>query len=270
VGLTAALALVDLGRHEEATPLLERLLAAAAPDVTGRGDVLFVLAEAALWAGRPADALTHLAAYREYEASEYPTSFLVDVTAGWAALDAGRPIPPALGRAEAAGMLVGATLERRGIEALAGADHETAAALFGEAAFAYVGYHRRGELRTAWASGDARRRAGAEDVARAALERVEAEAAAGGFVPLLGRVHRSLRLLGVRRATRAPTMDRSSRFTARERDLAQLAGRGLTNPEIARRMGLGRPTVARLLSSAMIKLGVDSRAQLVARLEELV
>ena len=270
VGLTAALALVDLGRHEEAAPLLERLLPAAAPDVTGRGDVLFVLAEAALWAGRPADALVHLDAYREYEASEYPTSLLVDVTAGWAALDAGRPIPPTLGRAEAVGMLVGATLERRGIEAMAGADHEIAAALFGEAASAYAGYHRRGELRAAWASGDARRRAGDEDVARAALERVEAEAAAGGFVPLLGRIHRSLRLLGVRRATRAPTMDRSSRFTARERDLAQLAGRGLTNPEIARRMGLGRPTVARLLSSAMIKLGVDSRAQLVARLEELV
>ena len=270
VGLTAALALVDLGRHEEAMPLLERLLEAAAPDVTGRGDVLFILAEAALWAGRPADALIHVDAYREYEASEYPTSLLVDVTAAWAALEADRPIPPALGRAEAAGMLVGATLERRGVEALAGGELGDAAARFEAAASAYAGYHRRGELRATWASAEARRRAGDDEGARAGLERVEAEAAAGGFVPLLGRVHRSLRLLGVRRSTRAPSIDRSSRFTARERDLAELAGRGLTNPEIARRMGLGRPTVARLLSSAMLKLGVDSRAQLVARLEELV
>lgn len=39
---------------------------------------------------------------------------------------------------------------------------------------------------------------------------------------------------------------------------------GLTNVEIARRLGLGRPTVARILASAMMKLGVSSRAQLAA------
>jgi DNA-binding CsgD family transcriptional regulator len=43
-----------------------------------------------------------------------------------------------------------------------------------------------------------------------------------------------------------------------------LVERGLTNTEIARRLGLGRPTVARTLASAMAKLGVDRRAQLAA------
>jgi non-specific serine/threonine protein kinase len=76
--------------------------------------------------------------------------------------------------------------------------------------------------------------------------------------------------VGVRRAVRDPAPDRSARLTTRERDLAALVGLGLTNPEIARRMGLGRPTVARLLSNAMSKLGVDSRTQLAARIDELV
>ena len=44
---------------------------------------------------------------------------------------------------------------------------------------------------------------------------------------------------------------------------------GLSNVEIARRFGVGRPTVARLLSSTMDKLGVDSRAQVAARIERV-
>ncbi len=46
--------------------------------------------------------------------------------------------------------------------------------------------------------------------------------------------------------------------------MLRLVGDGLSNIEIARRMGLGRPTVTRILSNAMSKLGVDSRAQAVA------
>lgn len=267
-GLTAAMALIDLGRHEEAAPLLDRLLAAAAPDVTGRGDVLFVLAEAALWGGQPDVALAHLDGYREYADSEYPTSFLVDVTAGWAASDAGRAIAPRLALGEAAGMLVGARLERDALEAPG--DPRVAATRFDDAAAAYAGFHRRGELRSRWAAAEARRQAGEDEAARVALEALEGDLAADGFLPLLGRAHRSLRLLGVRRAERGPATDLPSRLTARERELAALVGQGLTNQEIARRMGLGRPTVARLLSNAMLKLGVDSRAQLAARHPELV
>lgn len=267
VGLTAALALVDLGRSDEAHPLLERLLATAAPDVTGRGDVLFVQAEAALWGGRPTEALGRIEAYADYASSEYPTSFLVDVTAAWAALDAGRPIPASLAHGEASGMLVGASVEREAIVELAAGRIEAAASLFARSAAAYTGFHRRGELRAAWAEGDARRRAGDEPLARAILERAEAAADRDGFVPLLARVHRSLRQLGIRRTARraAPA---AARLSPREREIATLVGRGLTNGEIARRLGLGRPTVVRILSNAMAKHGVDSRAQLAAALGE--
>jgi len=76
---------------------------------------------------------------------------------------------------------------------------------------------------------------------------------------------RSLRLAGVR----VPAGRRSSATTAlgltsREQELLVLVGRGLTNIEIARRLGLGRPTVARIVASAMDKVGADRRAQLAA------
>lgn len=270
VGLTAALALVDLGRPDDALPLLEELLAVAAPDVTGDGDVRYVLAEAAFWAGRPVDALEKLGPYRRYEASEYPTSFLVDVSAAWAALEAGRPIPGPLARGEPVGMLVGASLERAGLDMLAERD-PAAPGTLRAAAGAYRGFHRRGELRAGWAAAEATRAAGADAAAVVPeLEALESAALADGFTALLRRIQRSLRLAGVRRATRAPTLHRADLLTPRERQLADLVGRGLTNAEIARRMGLGRPTVARLLSNAMGKLGAGSRAQLAGRLEDLV
>jgi DNA-binding CsgD family transcriptional regulator len=59
------------------------------------------------------------------------------------------------------------------------------------------------------------------------------------------------------------------RLTGRERELVELVGHGLTNLEIARRMGLGRPTVSRILSNAMGKLGAESRAHAVALASEL-
>jgi len=49
----------------------------------------------------------------------------------------------------------------------------------------------------------------------------------------------------------------------RERQILDLVERGLTNAEAARWIGLRRPTVARLLSNAMIKLGAESRAHAV-------
>lgn len=48
-----------------------------------------------------------------------------------------------------------------------------------------------------------------------------------------------------------------------------LVEHGLTNAEIARRMSRRRPTVARLLSNAMMKLGADRRAQAVVLAAEM-
>jgi DNA-binding CsgD family transcriptional regulator len=53
------------------------------------------------------------------------------------------------------------------------------------------------------------------------------------------------------------------RLTTREREVLRLVERGRTNLEIARRMGISRPTVARHLSNAMDKLGAESRTHAV-------
>lgn len=86
------------------------------------------------------------------------------------------------------------------------------------------------------------------------------------FRPLLARIHRSLRLAGIHvssagRGQAAVGLE----LTQRESELVRLVDQGLSNIEIARRLGLGRPTVARMMASAMGKLGVDRRAQLAAR-----
>ncbi len=67
----------------------------------------------------------------------------------------------------------------------------------------------------------------------------------------------------MRTPSRAATR-RLLRLTARETDVVELVARGLTNAEIGRRLGLGRPTVARILASAMGKVGLERRAQLAA------
>jgi DNA-binding CsgD family transcriptional regulator len=115
-----------------------------------------------------------------------------------------------------------------------------------------------------WAAGEARRRDGDAEAAKELGEALDA-AEAMGFEPIAARARRSLRLLGVRVSSRAPGAgSHPLGLTARERELVGLVERGLTNVEIARRLGLGRPTVARILTSAMTKLGVESRAQLAA------
>ena len=109
------------------------------------------------------------------------------------------------------------------------------------------------------------RRTGDQENAIVGLRGVLDDAGTAGFEPLVARLRRSLRLAGVRET--ATTSQRSSTatgLTARERELVALVELGLTNAEIARRLGLGRPTVARILASAMTKLGVSSRAQLAA------
>jgi DNA-binding NarL/FixJ family response regulator len=60
-----------------------------------------------------------------------------------------------------------------------------------------------------------------------------------------------------RRAGRAP-------LTPRERDVLRLVAAGATNPDVARRLGVGEETVKTLLSRIFLKLGVHRRAEAVA------
>jgi DNA-binding CsgD family transcriptional regulator len=92
---------------------------------------------------------------------------------------------------------------------------------------------------------------------------LEAATADAGLAWILQRVQRSLRLAGVVRASER-TIDRSSLLTRREADILRLAAEGLTDPEIARRLGLGVPTVRRHVGNAVLKLGVPTRVAAVA------
>jgi DNA-binding CsgD family transcriptional regulator len=117
-------------------------------------------------------------------------------------------------------------------------------------------------LRAAWGAAEAARLAGDSDVVDRLLA-VEKEAIEVGLEPLLTRIQRSLRQAGVRRAARrAP--DRSGLLTERERAVLDLLAGGATYTEVARRLGVGRSTVRRLLDNAHAKLGTVGRFAAVA------
>ena len=82
--------------------------------------------------------------------------------------------------------------------------------------------------------------------------------------PLLGRAAGVLRRSGVALAMRRPREPRADAggLSAREREVAGLAGQGLTNSEIAARLFLSENTVRNHLSSALGKLGMRRRTEL--------
>jgi DNA-binding CsgD family transcriptional regulator len=63
-------------------------------------------------------------------------------------------------------------------------------------------------------------------------------------------------------------MDRSGLLTVREREVLDLVAGGASYEQAARRLGVGRPTVRRLLDNARGKLGVSSRLGAVAAVAE--
>jgi DNA-binding CsgD family transcriptional regulator len=247
---------IDLGRHRRARELTDELARRA----TGEGQErqrLWTLADAEFWAGRPREAI----AAAEELLARFPqeTSTFARITRAWAyadlGIDPGRPmaLPQSL-------LLTGARPELEGIWHLVQGRHDEAAELFAEAAGRWAHRHVRGELRSLWAGGEALRRAGR----RGALERLltaERRAVEHEHRPLIDRTRRSLRLAGVRRD--APRR-RAGVLTGRELEVLELVGEGLANDEIARRLGLGRPTVVRLIRSAQQKLGARTRAQAAA------
>jgi DNA-binding CsgD family transcriptional regulator len=158
-----------------------------------------------------------------------------------------------------------APIELSALRAWHAADTAGAAEAFASAAAGWQGFDTPHALLCRWGAAESLRRTGTEEDAIVALRDVLEEGVAMGFEPLVARVRRSLRLAGVREtATIQGRGAAAGGLTTRERELVALVERGLTNAEIARRLGLGRPTVARMLASAMTKLNVSSRAQLAA------
>ena len=79
------------------------------------------------------------------------------------------------------------------------------------------------------------------------------------------RADRALRRLGIQpvRGEGIP-----SSLSARELEVAELVARGLSNPAIARRLYVSRPTVATHVAHILTKLGFSSRAEIAAWMGE--
>jgi DNA-binding CsgD family transcriptional regulator len=256
-----ALARSLTGGTEDAFAALSSAAAIAADGSAGRATVLACWAEAALWNGMPRQAIEQATA--ALVAGRDPQDVTRAVLArAWAELELDRGPgvhPPRIELANPSGHA--ALAELRGIHALAREAWAAAAIAFREAAHRWQAGNAPRALVCRWAEGEALRR-GADRHAAARLRITLDAACAMGFEPLAARIRRSLRLAGARPASPRGARPRG-RLTARERDVLELVERGRTNDEIARRMGLGRPTVARILSNAMVKLGAESRAHAV-------
>jgi DNA-binding CsgD family transcriptional regulator len=255
-----SIALVDLGRFDDARAMIDTELEQSVDDLGGRFDLLWGQGELALASGdaRKAAEIAAKCAAR-FDGADYPDLVFARLIGMWAALELGEDVGPVIDLdAGHAALWHGAAPESAGIRQLASSDHEAAAESFKEAAGLYAPYHRRSEMRVRWAHGEALRRAGQRDAARAVLEAAEERADELHMLPLLAKIRRSLRLAGVRRAAPRTT---TGRLTGREREVLTLVASGLTNAQIATRLGLGRPTVARIVASASGKLGATSRMQ---------
>lgn len=250
--------LIDLGRIDEALRRIDAAEKTVAKDFRGRMQVTWVRTEAALWGGQPERAIGYAQEYVTGPDGDPNVGFF-RVSSAWAHVELGRD-PGGPAGAQARPMLTAIPPEVEGIRALHAGDAVRAAEHFDDAARRWAPYHRRGEIRCLWAQGEAVRRSG--DIAEGVrlLTAVEARAQELGMHPLLARIHRSLRAAGQRRSaarTRAP----GSVLTDRQRQILGLVAEGLTNAEIAHRLGISRHTVVTQLASAAAKLGTSSRAQ---------
>jgi DNA-binding CsgD family transcriptional regulator len=254
-----------LGRLDEARDALAAVAPSVTPDFVGRGELLATQAELAFWGGLDDVAIELAGTIEQIPSPIYGAYTLSQITRAWAQFDAGvRPVRPA--RIIEAPTMAGAPVEMDGLQLRHEGRPAEAAERFAEATRLWAGFNEPRAMFSRWAEAEALRRAGEERSERA-VQRLESAldaATASGLETIAVRIRRSMRRAGLR----LPPTSRDPRtngigLTRRERELLALVGQGMTNPEIARRMGLGRPTVARILSNAMTKLGADSRAQAV-------
>lgn len=260
VEVTVVYSLICMGELELARARLDDLADGATEDWMGQTQVAFLMADLELSAGRPEAALDWLD-----KVPELATAAVADVAGpieAWArhelGLEVDEPVDvPPLDRPNLPALSQG---EVRAVGLLSRGEHAAAADLFEALAGPYGKHHLRGQVRCLLGGGLARRALGDIDEARARLLEGEDVALAHGLRPLVDRLHRALRAVGVRRASqRAPRDDRG--LTAREAELMGLVAQGLTDREIARRLGLSPATVKSTLRSAMTRLGAESRGQ---------
>ena len=254
----SAQAAADLGRFELGHTLVDELDRLATGNQRQR-QALWARADLELWAGRPRAAVE--AAERAFALFPGETSTFIRVTHAWALHELGiDPGAPAIDPPEP--FLAGARPELVALWHAHGGRWEDAADAYGRAEAGWLGQHARGELRCAWARGDALRAAGRTAEAVEALVDAERRAEAHGHAPLAGRIRRSLRAAGVGRSSARGSL--RGGLTPREHEVLTLVGEGLTNDVIASRLGITRRTVETMIVSACRKLGARSRLQAAA------
>jgi DNA-binding CsgD family transcriptional regulator/tetratricopeptide (TPR) repeat protein len=264
--VTRALALIDLGRFEDARRQADTSEATAAPDAIGREQFRYLRAEIDVWSGRPRHALRALDALIARVPADFEIATFARLTRARAAADLGIG-PGPLSPLHPARFFEALPAEEAALQAQADGAHSAAAEAFAEAARLWAPHHVRSALFCRWAEGEARLRAGDLTAARRVLETVEAATAERAMEPLLARVRRSLRRAGRRMPPTRPRVARTGGArspTAAELDVLRLVARGLTNAEIAARLGRSRRTIETQLASAAAKLGAGSRWQAAA------
>jgi DNA-binding CsgD family transcriptional regulator len=257
-----------LGHLDEAEARLDSIKPDLTDDYLGRGEWLHVRAELALWGGRPTRAAALIDEVRGIPGPIRGAHAMPELTLAWARWSAGQAPEPARS-AVTTPIQAGIGPEIEGLVRLAADDASGAADRFATAARAWTGFSSEHVLRCEWAHGEALRLAGERDAAIASLEASLESAVADGFAIEAARIRRSMRQAGIRVGVAAGRAGTGARLTPRERELVELVARGQSNIEVARRMGLGRPTVARMLSNAMTRLGAQNRAHLVAIVADL-
>src|SRR5690606_20425243 len=129
-------------------------------------------------------------------------------------------------------------------------------------------YNRQGEVRSRWAQGHALAEAGESEAAIEVLVAAEELAARHGMEPMLARIRRSLRALGVMRS--APRKrSTGTALTERERQVLALVARDLSDATIAARLGVSARTVESQIASARRKLGATNRRHAAALASEV-
>jgi DNA-binding CsgD family transcriptional regulator len=252
--------LTDVGRPDESIRVAEQMMEQASAG-DGRPHFWFTIAAASLWGGDPRRAATAADRFLTELPESNPNWLFGVVTRAWARFELGED-PTVEVEPPARPMLFGVPHELGALSAAHAGRLDEAVAGFRTAAALWAPYHFRGELRCEWAAGEMLRRAGELDEAIRTLTMVEKRCAEAGLVAILNRALRSLRAAGERRSV--PRSAGAAGLTGREQEVLGLVGKGLTNEQVAQRLGITRRTVVAQIASAAAKLGADNRNQAAA------
>jgi DNA-binding CsgD family transcriptional regulator len=262
--VTRSIALLDMGRFEEARAQIATSMGTSADDTLGRDQFAYLDAETEWMLDRPEKCLAKLDRLEPTLSPGGELLAFARLTRSRALTAMKRPCPtpddpwPAVPFFRAAPVEVDALL-------LAQADrHNEAAHQFATAARLWKPHYLRSSLVCTRQAATQQMRGGDVRGAVASLEASERVARRRGMAWELGQIRRVLRMAGARRS--APVVATTTGLTARETEVLGLAAEGVSNHEITARLGISRRTVETQLASANAKLGTRSRGTASARL----